>query len=169
MFGHPTGVGVLIARRDALETLHRPWFSGGTIDVASVQGDRHFMSVGPHAFEDGTVDYLSIPAVEFGLDLLDSVTMSVIHDRVRCLTAWLLDQLSPSVTQTVAGSFGCMVRSRRKDAAVPWHSICVTLMGRFSITGASMSGLPSSTSPSVPDVFAIREPERLHLVFRRTN
>ena len=93
MFGHPTGVGVLLARRDALETLHRPWFSGGTIDVASVQGDRHFMSVGPHAFEDGTVDYLNIPAVEFGLDLLESVTMSVIHERVRCLTAWLLDQL----------------------------------------------------------------------------
>jgi len=93
MFGHPTGVGALISRRDALETLHRPWFSGGTIDVASVQGDRHFMSVGPHAFEDGTVDYLSIPAVKFGLDLLDSVTMSVIHERVRCLTAWLLDQL----------------------------------------------------------------------------
>ena len=93
MFGYPTGLGVLLARRDALETLHRPWFSGGTIEVASVQGDRHFMSVGPQAFEDGTVDYLNIPAVEFGLDLLESVTMSVIHERVRCLTAWLLDQL----------------------------------------------------------------------------
>lgn len=93
MFGYPTGIGVLLARRDALETLHRPWFSGGTIDVASVQGDRYFMSSGPQAFEDGTVDYLNIPAVEFGLDLIESVTMSVIHTRVRCLTAWTLDQL----------------------------------------------------------------------------
>jgi len=93
MFGHPTGLGVLLARRDALEKLHRPWFSGGTIDVASVQGDQHFMSVGPQAFEDGTVDYLSIPAVEFGLDLLESITMSTIHERVQHLTAWLLDQL----------------------------------------------------------------------------
>jgi len=93
MFGHPTGVGALLARREALDKLHRPWFSGGTIDVASVQGDRHFMSAGAHAFEDGTVDYLSIPAVEFGLDLLESVSMSVIHERVRCLTGWLLDSL----------------------------------------------------------------------------
>ena len=93
MFGYPTGVGALLSRREALDTLHRPWFSGGTIDVASVQGDRHFMSAGAHAFEDGTVDYLSIPAVEFGLDLLESVSLSVVHERVRCLTGWLLDQL----------------------------------------------------------------------------
>ena len=63
------------------------------IDVASVQGDRHFMSVGTQAFADGTVDYLNIPVVEFGLDLLESVTMSVIRERVLCLTAWLLEQL----------------------------------------------------------------------------
>ena len=93
MFGYPTGVGALIARRAALDKLHRPWFSGGTISVASVQGDRHVMSVGPEAFEDGTPDYLSIPAVTHGLDLLESVGIGVIHERVRCLTSWLLDQL----------------------------------------------------------------------------
>ena len=38
MFGYPTGVGCLLARREALAKLHRPWFSGGTITVASVQG-----------------------------------------------------------------------------------------------------------------------------------
>ena len=86
-------LGALVARQTALERLHRPWFSGGTITVASVQGDRHVLSSGAEAFEDGTLDYLNIPAVEFGLDLLESVTMSVIHKRVRCLTAWLLDQL----------------------------------------------------------------------------
>src|SRR5204863_2143767 len=31
MFGFPTGVGCLLARRDALARLRRPWFSGGTI------------------------------------------------------------------------------------------------------------------------------------------
>ena len=38
MFGYPTGVGCLLARRDALTRLRRPWFSGGTIVGASVQG-----------------------------------------------------------------------------------------------------------------------------------
>ena len=37
MFGYPTGVGALVARRTALERLHRPWFAGGTITGASVQ------------------------------------------------------------------------------------------------------------------------------------
>jgi selenocysteine lyase/cysteine desulfurase len=37
MFGYPTGIGALLARRDALAVLRRPWFAGGTIDVASVQ------------------------------------------------------------------------------------------------------------------------------------
>ncbi|HEY6053047.1 MAG TPA: aminotransferase class V-fold PLP-dependent enzyme, partial [Gaiellaceae bacterium] len=34
MFGWPTGVGALIARREALARLERPWFSGGTIVAA---------------------------------------------------------------------------------------------------------------------------------------
>ena len=41
MFGYPTGVGCLLARRDALARLRRPWFSGGTIVGASVQGGWH--------------------------------------------------------------------------------------------------------------------------------
>ena len=40
MFGYPTGVGCLLARRAALAKLRRPWFAGGTITVASVQGDK---------------------------------------------------------------------------------------------------------------------------------
>ncbi|MCJ7583438.1 MAG: aminotransferase class V-fold PLP-dependent enzyme, partial [Anaerolineales bacterium] len=40
MFGYPTGVGALIARRQVLGKLHRPWFAGGTITVVSVQGDK---------------------------------------------------------------------------------------------------------------------------------
>ena len=51
------------------------------------------MSCGAEAFEDGTVDYLGIPAVEFGLDLLESVGMATIHQRISCLTGWLLDPL----------------------------------------------------------------------------
>ena len=93
MFGHPTGVGVLIAKRSALEKLHRPWFSGGTITVASAQGDRHFLAEGAAAFEDGTLDYTNIPAVDDGLAFLGRVGLDQIHERVRCLTGWLLDAL----------------------------------------------------------------------------
>lgn len=94
MFGYPTGVGALIARWPALKKLHRPWFAGGTITVASVQADRYYLAEGAAAFEDGTLDYTNIPAVDFGLDFLESVGLEQIHLRVRCLTDWLLQNLS---------------------------------------------------------------------------
>jgi len=93
MFGYPTGVGCLLARREALSKLQRPWFAGGTITVASVQGDRYFLAEGASAFEDGTPDYLGIPGVEIGLRHLESVGLDVIHTRGRCLTAWLIHEL----------------------------------------------------------------------------
>ena len=94
MFGYPTGVGVLLARHRALGKLHRPWFSGGTIAVASVQSDRHVLAEGAAAFEDGTLDYANIPAVDAGLTFLEEVGLDRIHERVRCLTGWLLDALA---------------------------------------------------------------------------
>ncbi len=93
MFGYPTGVGCLIARREALAKLVRPWFAGGTITVASVQGDKYYFHDNEAAFEDGTTNYLCLPAVEIGLDHLSGIGVEVIHERVRCLTGWLLSKL----------------------------------------------------------------------------
>jgi selenocysteine lyase/cysteine desulfurase len=94
MFGYPTGVGALIARKQALAKLQRPWFAGGTITVASVQGDKYYLADGAPAFEDGTLDYLNIPAVGIGLRHLRSIGYEAIHERVRCLTGWLLEGLT---------------------------------------------------------------------------
>jgi selenocysteine lyase/cysteine desulfurase len=93
IFGYPTGVGALIARRKTLEKLHRPWFAGGTITVASVQGDKYYLSDGEAAFEDGTLNYLTIPAVEIGLKHIETIGYPVIHERVKCLTGYLLEGL----------------------------------------------------------------------------
>jgi selenocysteine lyase/cysteine desulfurase len=93
MFGHPTGVGALLIRRSALASLKRPWFAGGTVNFASVQGQAHVLSPNEAAFEDGTLNYLSIPAVEIGLLHLESIGIETIAERVRCLTGWLLEEL----------------------------------------------------------------------------
>jgi molybdenum cofactor sulfurtransferase len=95
MFGYPAGLGALIARQDALRTLRRPWFAGGTITVASVQDERwHRLAAGHAGFEDGTVDYLGLPAIEIGLEHLSSIGVDAIHDRVMALTGWLLARLT---------------------------------------------------------------------------
>ncbi len=93
MFGYPTGIGCLLARKSALQKLHRPWYAGGTITFSSVLADSHYLTPGVSGFEDGTVNYLNIPAITLGLGLLDSIGLEVIHKRVRCLTAWLIEQL----------------------------------------------------------------------------
>lgn len=93
IFGYPTGLGALIARRVALAKLQRPWFAGGTITVASVQGEKYYLADGHAAFEDGTLDYLNIPAVEIGLKHIEAIGIDTIHERIRCLTGWLLDHL----------------------------------------------------------------------------
>ncbi len=93
MFGYPTGVGCLLARKSTLVKLQRPWFAGGTVWGISVQGDGYVMLEGGEAFEDGTLNYLHLPAVEIGLKHLTSIGMETIHERIRCLTSWLLDAL----------------------------------------------------------------------------
>lgn len=93
MFGYPTGVGCLLVRRAALQKLRRPWYAGGTVNFATVQGQIRVLSPGEAGFEDGTLNYLDIPAVEAGLHHLESVGIDVIQARVRCLTAWVLEQL----------------------------------------------------------------------------
>jgi selenocysteine lyase/cysteine desulfurase len=94
MFGYPTGAGALIARRDKLEKLHRPWFAGGTITLASVQGDDWYhMAAGHTGFEDGTVDYLGLPAVSIGLAHVAAIGIDSIHDRVVAMTTWLLAEM----------------------------------------------------------------------------
>ncbi len=93
VFGYPTGVGTLLVRRDALSRLRRPWFSGGTIWGVSVQGGWHRMLDDEGAFEDGTLNFLSIPDVTTGLDWVGSIGTDLIHRRVSLLTGWLLDHL----------------------------------------------------------------------------
>jgi len=117
MFGYPTGVGALLAKRSKLAKLRRPWFAGGTITIASVQGEGwHYLVPGEAGFEDGTVNYLNLPAVEIGLRHLERIGVAVIHERVHCLTGWLLGQLAAlrhSNNAPLARIFGPPTMDRR--------------------------------------------------------
>ena len=94
MFGYPTGVGLLLARRESLSKLQRPWFAGGTITVASVKGDKFYLHQGSEGFEDGTLNYLTLPAIEIGLDHISSIGYESIHQRVINLTGWVIKKLA---------------------------------------------------------------------------
>jgi selenocysteine lyase/cysteine desulfurase len=93
MFGWPTGVGALLARREALARLERPWFSGGTVVAAFVQREWHESAPGAAHFEDGTVDFLNLPALETGLRFLERIGIDAIHAHVQTLAGRLLETL----------------------------------------------------------------------------
>ena len=82
-----------IARNSTLAALERPWFAGGTVNFASVHGRRRVLAPREAGFEDGTMNYLSIPAVEIGLRRLGAIGMEAIGTRVGCLTEWLIARL----------------------------------------------------------------------------
>lgn len=108
MFGYPTGVGALIARRDALAMLHRPWFAGGTIALASVQADEFRFAAGSAAFEDGTPNFLGVPALAFGLD--------VQHRRIRSRS----EPVASATPAPASWHSGCHApTSRRVCVAIP--------------------------------------------------
>jgi selenocysteine lyase/cysteine desulfurase len=67
--------------------------AGGTIVAVSVQATGTSRRDDEAGFEDGTINYLALPAVEHGLDYLSKIGIDTVHARVRCLTEWLLEQL----------------------------------------------------------------------------
>jgi selenocysteine lyase/cysteine desulfurase len=93
MFGDPTGIGALVARRSALAQLRRPWFAGGTVQFASVQRSVHLLKPGAEGFEDGTPSFLTIGALPLGFDLLDEIGMPRLGERMAQLTSALLSRL----------------------------------------------------------------------------
>jgi selenocysteine lyase/cysteine desulfurase len=94
MFGYPTGVGALIAGRDMLSRLRRTYFGGGTVRFVSVQNRITRRKVGAETFEDGTANFLAMPAVTDGLHWLDTLGMHHVRRHVKDLTGELLERFA---------------------------------------------------------------------------
>ncbi|KAG6888503.1 hypothetical protein C0995_007841 [Termitomyces sp. Mi166 len=94
MFGFPTGVGALIVKKSFLAQLKRPWFAGGTVDVVQVPGTIVTRAHELHEqFEDGTINYLTLPAITDGLQFL-SAYLPFLPLRLSSLLHYLVNSLS---------------------------------------------------------------------------
>ncbi|MBS1509590.1 MAG: aminotransferase class V-fold PLP-dependent enzyme [Bacteroidetes bacterium] len=94
IFGYPTGVGCLLMRKDILTHLQKPWYAGGTITLSAANYRGHFLKDNEERFEDGTVNYLNIPAIKMGLQFIEKIGVEMIKTRVTCLAQWLISKLS---------------------------------------------------------------------------
>jgi selenocysteine lyase/cysteine desulfurase len=144
MFGWPTGVGALIARRDALANLERPWFSGGTIVAAFVQREWYQSAPGAAHFEDGTVNFLNLPAVEIGLRLLGRIGMDVIHRHVRSLAGSLLDVLD-SLQHSNGSPAACIYGPRKLDL---WEKSSIVSPNMSTVALQAYRRTPESATSS---------------------
>jgi molybdenum cofactor sulfurtransferase len=93
IFGYPTGLGCLLVRKRTFHRLRKPWFAGGTVSLVSVTALRHFLATSHERYEEGTVNYLDIPAVKLGLDYIEKIGLARISARVRALAETLSHEL----------------------------------------------------------------------------
>ncbi len=93
MFGYPTGIGCLLVRKSKLNKLKKPAYAGGTITISSVGHNGYFLKSDHEKFENGTVNYLGIPALTNGLNFIDSVGIERIHNRLEQLSMVFISQL----------------------------------------------------------------------------
>ena len=94
IFGYPTGIGCLLVKKSKLEKLKKNWFAGGTILLSAVKYKGHFLKQDHERFENGTVNYLNIPAITYGLDFIDSIGIDKINKRIKELSSIILSQIS---------------------------------------------------------------------------
>ncbi|TMS04621.1 Molybdenum cofactor sulfurase [Larimichthys crocea] len=75
MFGFPTGLGALLVRNDAAGILKKTYFGGGTA-AAYLSGEDYYVYAAniSDRFEDGTISFLDIIAVNHGFESLYRIT-----------------------------------------------------------------------------------------------
>ena len=92
--GYPTGIGALVARREALAELARPWFAGGTVDWVTIGSSRHRFRSGPEQFEDGTPSFVAAGAVRMALAGVTYADPERLARHLGALTRQLLDRVA---------------------------------------------------------------------------
>lgn len=97
MFGYPTGIGCLLVKKSKFDKLIKPAYAGGTITLsstlASLEHRGYFLKQGHERFENGTINYLGIPAITKGLDFIESIGIERINRRVRELSSYFLNEI----------------------------------------------------------------------------
>lgn len=99
IFGYPSGLGALIARKTALSLLKREYQGGGTVS-AILAGRNYAVPRGLNdngdvssRFADGTQSFLSILALRHGIQQVEKVGMTNISAHTAALRVLLVDKL----------------------------------------------------------------------------
>jgi cysteine desulfurase/selenocysteine lyase len=97
----PTGVGVLIGRRELLEAM--PPFMGGGSMISSVDFERSRWAELPLKFEAGTSPFAEATGLGVALEWLEDLGLEAVREHEADLTAYALDRLAEQTGVTVFG------------------------------------------------------------------
>lgn len=115
IFGYPTGIGCLLVKKSSFQILSKQWFAGGTVESASILGDGHFLRQNHEKFENGTINYLDLPAIKTGLENIENIGKKRITERISSLTKYLYDgllELKHSSGQNIVKIYGPKDRNK---------------------------------------------------------
>lgn len=93
IFGYLAGLGCLLIKKSKFFKLQKPWFAGGTVSLVSINCKNHFLVNDFGRFENGTVNYLDIPAISNGLNFINSIQIKNITNRVEEICGLLIRHL----------------------------------------------------------------------------
>lgn len=94
IFGYPTGIGCLLVKKTKFNILKKPWFAGGTITLSAVKYNSFFLKPNHESFEDGTINYLDIPAIINGLNFITEIGIENISKRIEELSLYVISELT---------------------------------------------------------------------------
>jgi molybdenum cofactor sulfurtransferase len=94
IFGYPTGIGCLLIKKSTFSKLKKPSFAGGTITLSAVTYSSYFLKQDHEKFENGTVNYLDIPAITNGLEFISCIGIENINARIKELGLFIIQELT---------------------------------------------------------------------------
>ena len=100
IFGYPTGIGCLLVKKSKFERLQKQWFAGGNVTMVAVLEPKHFLHDNHERFENGTINYLDIPAITIGLNYIRSIGIEKIGERIQSLMKYTCGQLQTMMHET---------------------------------------------------------------------
>lgn len=93
IFGFPTGIGCLLIQKKSFDKLKKRWFAGGTVSLASAITPFYFLIDNHERFENGTINYLEIPALKQGLEYIEEIGLKRLNERVDSMMQYLFSNL----------------------------------------------------------------------------
>ena len=123
IFGYPSGLGALLVRKDSAKMLHRRYFGGGALQISVADEDFFKRREGEDGWEDGTLPFLSIQALQEGFAQVNRLSFLKIEEHTRAITEYAANRMiamqhfnGQKVCELYGNHRGCTAPQRESES-----------------------------------------------------